>query len=567
VLYAKDLIMSVSSELRIIYVCVFVLILTPLVLISTGLDLYDEGYYLQGYVREQPIYFQLSGFHFLVKLLPLSDNILVARAYRVVLLIVTGLIFSRTLQRKVFQDLSFSLVAGYVLLGNFLTYVYLSSTISYNILNVIFLELLLSAYLFFRNAVFRFSKEVLIPLISFGVLLGFQAFNKPTTATILALLFVIDQTVYRFRKWRDLLIILSSTAALSVLVLFVLAVLSFGSNLISAIRLMFQPDNPLSDEHLNADFLISQLFVKTIHQSKFYLLFTASYFAVYLVARRYGKINHWITIILFTIITLVVFYKYRSVYFGEPGAEYLFAFLLFVLFAWSMLWWKSDCRNKLNVDFHLIAVLFLLPFAGFWGSNNPPMLGIIHYMVFPLLLIVYLNRWLQLLYVQLLPVLLTAFMLYNFIWAPFNNPPVFEQNRKVQVRGTQMKVSDYVYKRAVAFDSIKPFIERRLPLIPVAVPNGLLYMNHLIVFKTLHFNHPKFTEGYLKLLSLQQLPDQFQLLLYKNHGSEKLNMTWESFKKSLGQEGYKFFILIETEEYILLNVSFNSNRSVPKVIN
>jgi hypothetical protein len=544
-----------SSEIRIIYFCLFVLVLTPLLLINTGLDLFDEGYYLQGYVREQPIYFQLSGFHFLVRLLPLSDHILFARAYRVVLLIVAGLIFSRALHKKIFPDLSFSLVAGYVLLGNFLTYVHLSATISYNSLSVIFLELLLTSYLFFRDAEPGFSRQFVVPFITFGILLGFQAFNKPTSAALLALLFAVDQTVYRFRQWKNLLIILSSTAALSALVLFALAAHSFGSNLISAVRLMSQPDNPFSEGHLSAGFMIGQLLINTVLQSKMFLLFTFIYLVVYLAAKRFGYINHWITSVLFTGITLGVFFKYRSVYFGQPGAEYLFAFFLFVLFAWVIYWSKVDRRKNPQADFHLIATLFVLPFAGFWGSNNPPMLGIIHYMVFPLLLVVYLNRWLQLHFVKLLPLLLTAFTLYNFIWAPFYNPPVFDQKNKVQVRGVQLKVSDYVYNRALAFDSVQQSVDRDVALIPVAVPNGLLYVNRLISFKTLHFNSPEFTEGYLKLLRLQQLPDQLQLLLYKKHESEQINKAWLTFKNFLGQKGYEFFVLKETDEYVLLKVS------------
>lgn len=543
--------MHKRSELIFLYIPVLLLILAPLVLLTTGMDLFDEGYYLQGYARQQSIFFQYTGFHFLVRVLPFSEHIVFARVYRVVLLVLAALIFGKALHKKVFPEKTFIEVAGYVLLGNFLTYVHLASSISYNTISVIFLELLLACYLFFRSDSFSFSKRFIFPLFVFSALLGLQAFNKPTSAALLAILFTVDQAVYRLPCWKDWIGVIGIVAVVSSLVFLLLVAASFGVNVLEVFYMMQQPDNPFSEGHLSVGFMLGQLFINTVLQSKMFILFTFSYLFVYLVARRYRYVNHYLVQVVFALITLGVFYRYRNVYFGQPGAEYVFSFFLFFLIAWWLHSWQSRKTGNHKVDWHLVIAFCVLPFAGFWGSNNPPMLGIIHYMVFPLLLIIYLNRQLELSFVRFLPLMLAGYTLYNFIWAPFYNPPVFQQNKSINVHGVNMKVSDYVYDRGTAFTAIRNELNPDLPLIPVAVPNGLLYMNRLTAHFTLHFNSPEFTRGYLQLIRMKALPPSAQLLLFRDHGSSEIQDTFDNFIRYLEEHHYNITLSKETTEYRL----------------
>lgn len=543
--------MNQRYELPVLYFSVFLLILTPLILLKTGIDLFDEGYYLQGYVNSQPIFFQLSGFHFLIRALPFSEHILFLRGYRVVFLVLSALFFAKALHKKVFADKSYSLIAGYVLLGNFLTYIHLASTISYNTLSVIFLELLFSCYLFFRSERFSISKGFLFPLLTFGIVLGLQAFNKPTSAALLAVLFCVDQAVYRLPRWKDWIRVIFSVGLLSALVLLVLVAYSYGSNALEAIRTMQESENPGMEGYLSFRFLFDQLFINTVLQSKKFLLFTFAYLFVYLIAKRYNKVNHITVQVLFMLITLGVCYRYRNIYFGQPGAEYLFAFFLYFLVAWAIQHWQTGHNANNQIDWHLVIALFVLPFAGFWGSNNPPMLGIIHYMIFPLLLIIYLNRQLKLSFVYFLPLMLSGYTLYNFLWAPYYNPPVFQQRKIIAVRGVSMKVSDYVYNRATAFATVKNDIDTAVSLVPVGVPNGLLYVNSLTAYYTLYFNSPEYTRGYLESVKIKGLPANVQLLVYKDHGSIQIQSAFNQFIAYLTENQFEITLIKDTDEYQL----------------
>lgn len=551
--------MNQRNELYLLYSLVLLLILTPLLLLNTGIDIFDEGYYLQGYVREQNIFFQYSGFHFLVRLLPFSENIVIARIYRIVLLIAVAIILGKVLQRKVFTDKSSYEVIAYVLLGNFLTYVHLPSTISYNTLSLIFLELLLTGYLYFRNLTYSNSKTFVLPVVLFSIVLGLQAFNKPTSALLFALLFAVDQAIYRLPHWKDYFKIILLTGFISLLTFFILIALNYGDKFWQIIQIFQSKDNPFNEGHLSLRFLISQLLIIPLLQSKKFVLYTFGYLLVYILAKRYRYEQHYVVQIVFTAITLIVLYQYRKVYFNQPGAEYLFAFLLFYLMAWVLYYLKNP-QIKSKIDWHLVLALFCLPYIGFWGSNNPPMLGIIHYMVFPLLLIVYLNQYLQLKFVRFLPVLLVGFTLYNFIWAPFYNPPVFNQNYKLNVRGTVMRVSDYVHNRNSVFDSISYYISHQLPLIPVDVPNGLLYVHRLKGYLTLYFNSPEFTVGYLKLIQMKGLPDKAQILVHKLHRSDAIERALNKFLQYVAEKNYQVQLLNENSEYKLYVIFKNKNK-------
>jgi hypothetical protein len=199
--------------------------------------------------------------------------------------------------------------------------------------------------------------------------------------------------------------------------------------------------------------------------------------------------------------------------------------------------------------------LFVLPFIGFWGSDNPPMLGIIHYMGFSLLLVVYMNQLINFRFLPVMVVLITFFTLYNYTWAPYHNPPVFKQKKEISVRGVTIKVSDHVFSEVEKFKSVYTFIQQELPLIPVGVPNGLLYIHQLQAYYTICFNNPKFTAGYLRLLQEKGVLNNVQILVYKKESSSIVKRQLSLFFKLQQSHGLLPKVILETDDYRLYLLS------------
>lgn len=541
-----------KKELLIARCCVAVLLAVVLLLSNTGIDLFDEGYYLLGYDKKQDIYFQFTGFHFLVRLLPFSDHLLIIRIYRVLLLAGAAYVLARSLYKNVFTEHSFSYVLAYTILGNLLTYVHGPASLSYNTLSVIFIELMLAAYIAFRTAPLVWSKSFIIPVVFFGLILSLQAFNKPTSALLLAVLFSIDQFICRKAVMRHYFLLVCGTGFVSLLFFLFLIYVYYGPNIREILHLLKQPDNPFSEGHLDSGFMFGQLVINTVIQSKKFVLFSLIYLLLFSLLRFRQLHNSVLAFFLFSAVTLFVFYQYRVVYFGQPGAEYLYSFFLFFSFIWFIQRKKLSEQEKEKARLSFFLILLVLPFAGFWGSNNPPMLGIIHYMIFPLLSLVYMNQLVNFRFLPVLAVLITGFTVYSYVWAPFYNPSVLKQQKELSVRGVTVHVSDYVFSEAEKFKAVYPFINKDAPLIPAGVPNGLLYSNRLHAYYTIHFNSSEFTAGYLRLLQKISVPENAQLLVYKTEESELVKKAVKAYIKKAKKGGMLAVNVYETSDYQLI---------------
>ncbi len=545
--------MPLKWRLRIVYCCIAVLVILPLWYANQGFDICDEGYYLQGYMRNQPIFFQYTGFHFFVKLLPFSDNLLAARLYKLVMIMLAACVLGYSLKRKIFIDDPAALVLGYSLLGGLLIYMHGPSTISYNSLSLVFMLLLVALYMEFRMATNFLATFSIWTILLFAIILGCLAFNKITSAALMAVFISVDQFIYRRKYLLSYFGLIGVIAIISLITLALLFWLAYGSHLQFIYHCSGLANNPFSERHVNAGFMIRQLVWTPFTQSKTYVVFTVLYLLVYVFFSRTVGRNSVTAQLIFAGIFIASLIKYRAFYFSQPSAEGFYALVFFILVV--IFFAAIAGKSTYKIDKHFVCLLFAVPFIGFWGSDNPPMLGVIHYTGFTLLLVYYLNHFLQLRFLHFIPVLITAFTIWNFLWNPFFNPPVFEYNKYVKVHGVETKVSDYTFEAQDNFLQILPHISKDEPIIPIAVPNGLMYINELPSYLTLYYNSPNFTTGYINLLGMTSLPERFQILFCKTDTSSEVAEAYAGFKTHLARLNYRIELLAETAQYAAYRAS------------
>lgn len=532
--------------------------LSVLFISRTGIDLLDEGYYLIGYNREQPIYFQLSGFHFLTRLLPLSDNIVMARLYRILLLLLSGFVLAKALHKKIFMQEDYLTLLFLVLVGNFSSYMFAPQTISYNTYNLLFLELLTASYLYFREEFIR--KENVIYLLLFSFVLGLLAFNKTTTAALMALAVTVDQFIYKRTKFWEWFKIVMVIGILSLVVFIAAMFWAYGMSLPYKIGLLLKADSPFQSQHVSMLFLVKQLFVSTLLQSKKFILFTIAYLLAYYLFKKYKSENSSILIFLFAVIAVGACYFYRKVYYDNfPGSEFFYSFILFYLIAWLLKFGSRPPGEK--TDWHFIILCILMPLIGFWGSNLPPFLGLTQYLVFGVLIGFYFYRQLPIRFFLFFPLIISGFVLFNVLWQPYYNPPVFDQDRLIEVNGNKINVSESIYSINSEFLKTLPSIQRNIPLVNIGVPAGLLYINSLKNYYTVYFNEASFTVGYLKLISLEKLPDKFHVLIAKDAitQSAEIKTATEAFLNNSRITGYVVTQVFESAKYKLLLIEYKTN--------
>lgn len=545
---------SSSKVARIIAGISFFAIFVSVLLISrTGIDLLDEGYYLIGYSREQPIYFQLSGFHFLTRLLPFSDSMVIARLYRVLLLLISGFVFAKALHKKVFIQEDYLTLLFLVLVGNFSSYMFAPQTISYNTYNLVFLELLIVSYLYFREVFV--NKKSLVYLLLFSFFLGLTAFNKTTTAALMAMFVIIDQFFYKRQnvwQWFKTILVIGFV---SLLVFTTLMFWAYGVSLPDKIKLLVEADSPFQSQHVSIFFLLKQLFVSTLLQSKKFVLFTLAYLLAYYVFRKYKSENTTILVFLFAAVAIAACYFYRKIYYNNfPGSEFFYSFILFYLIAWLLQFRSNPPAEK--TDWHFIVLCILMPLIGFWGSNTPPFLGLTQYLVFGVLLGFYFFRLLPIRFFVFFPFIISCFVLFNVLWQPYYNPPVFDQDRIIDIHGNRIHVSESIYAINNDFVKALPAIQRDIPLVNIGVQAGLLYINNLKNYYTVYFNEPGFTAGYLKLISLEKLPVKFQVLIDRDAvaQSAEIESATKQFLNNSKVAGYTITQIFESTKYTVLLV-------------
>jgi hypothetical protein len=550
--------MQLSKDNRLIYVwygCNALILLTLFFCINTSIELRDEGYYLQGYLRNQPIFFNHSGFHFIVRLLPYSDDIFMARLYRIILHLAAGTTLAWSIHKYVLKHIPFSHLAAYAVLGNFLSYLFSPLSISYNSLNLIFLQLLFAVYLSFRAISFSTSKRLYIPLLVFGVLLGMQAYNKLTSAAFVTMMICADQLLLRYTKKIQLLSIVAIIGVVSLITFIGWIYFTFGKNFLTGLQLGNKSYSPFDDGHNSLSFILKQLLVNPVVDARFLFLYTLAFAAVYYFSLKLDKQQSLFTHAGYFLILSAVFYQFRNVHLGLfTGAEYIVSFALFVIIAFLVQ--RAQLSNGDYFNYHFAFALFLMPFAGFFGSDNPPLLGLSHYTLFYLLLIIYINQWLKITFVSyVFPVMISGFLLYHIIYDPYSNPSVFKQRNSTIICGKRICVSDFVFEQIKSFEQIRPSISAQKPLIPVAVSNGILYVNDLRSFYTIQYNNIFLTLGYIQLLLDNDLPGDAQILINKHEFYEFTKPKIQQLLSKASASGLNAELVKETDQYQLYQLS------------
>jgi hypothetical protein len=546
--------MQINQHAKSIYIwygCIVLILTALLFYINTGIELRDEGFYLQGYRRQQPIYFSHSGFQFLVRLLPFSDDIIIARLWRIALHIVAALAMAGSLHKYAIQQISFMHLAAYALFGSFLSYVFAPLSISYNSLNLILLQLLLAVYLVFRAKPFSFSSSTFGPITIFGILLGLLAYNKVTSAAFVTMLLCIDQLLLRFSEKKQLFSVISLIGLVSFTVFASCIYCTFDRDFLIGIFQGTKSYNPFYIDQNNPAFLLKQLFVNPVVDSRFLFLYTLGFTALHYLSLFLKKQQSLSVQLGYCAILFMVFHQFRNVHYDIfTGSEYLVAFYLFIIIAFII--YHRQKKSIEHFKLHIAIALFALPFAGFFGSDNRPLLGLSHYMGFCLLLIMYLNHWLKISFVNYgLPVMLTGFLLYQILIDPYLNPSVFEQNKPANINGRQIYVSNTVYSKLQEFAKIKPYILADKPLIPIAVLNGILYSHNLTSFYTYQYNNVILNLGYIQLLLGINLPPNAQIIIYKDECNEYIQLRIQKLLSKASSEGLNAELVRETEHYVL----------------
>lgn len=248
---------------------VFALLLVFLFIVlataKVGFDLRDEGYYFLGYSRGQDLFFQFSGSHKLIRILPFSDYIYVNRIYRLIFMVCSGWLFARALRSAFFSHRNYLSVYCWVLLANSLSYLFGPPSLSYNSLNLYFLEISFSFVLLtVYNREYASKAVYAVRFLCLSFSLSLLVINKPSTGVLFAAYFVFDTLIcYRKNLWQRVRIVLV-TGAMVVFFLICSFYLMYADDSQTIIQLLKTNQFYPGDKHMNPAFLIKSIFVKSL---------------------------------------------------------------------------------------------------------------------------------------------------------------------------------------------------------------------------------------------------------------------------------------------------------------
>jgi len=373
----------------------------------------DEGYYLLGYLRNQPIQGVGSDFHAIVRAMTRSfadDDIMVFRYLRVILNAIAIIIFAGSsyewLLRK--KSLRISRWAYYpmVLLAGALAFTFATPTISYDSLELI-LTLAAASFLF---VLFASGKSVVRIISAFcvGFLLWFACTNYPPAGVCVSILFVIAYFLEaEDRKWAHLLAaFLGVVVAIVVSHFFIHDMKEWFSEMSRVFVSTFTEE---SQSNHDAGSLVSVMLI-TVGQALLVLvpavvLFTLMYKRVHVSDKL-----QWIIVLLLCAILLVVkqIYELRGILFMIPVALVLAKVLA-----------QPEAHLKdflLSKEAFLVLILMALPFAGVFGTNQPILIKAVIFAPFWLLAFFCLSALLKTETNEKQFLLVIALLMAGYVW-------------------------------------------------------------------------------------------------------------------------------------------------------
>ena len=328
----------------------------------------DEGYYLLGYLRNQPIQGVGSDFHAIVRALSRSfpdDNIMVFRYLRVFLNVMAVILFAGTsyewLSRK--KGLRITRWAYYpmALLAGAMSFTFATPTISYDSLELM-IVLCAASFLF---VLFASGKNAVKTIGAFGIgfLLWFACTNYPPAGVCIAILFVAAYFLeIQEKKWVHLLAALCGGLTAIVISHFFIHDMMVWFSEISRVFVSTFTEESMSNH--DAGSLVS---VMLITVAKALLVFVPT---VVLCTWLFRKIHvseriQWLVVLLLCAVLLVVkqVYELRGILYLMPVA-----LVLAKVFAQPEF---NLRRFLLSKEAFLVLILIAVPFAGVFGTNQP----------------------------------------------------------------------------------------------------------------------------------------------------------------------------------------------------
>lgn len=330
----------------------------------------DEGYYLMGYLRGQGIGGQASDFHTLVRALCFpfpDDNIMVFRYVRLVLSVITMLVFALTsywwLSKK--KKLGISRWEYYPIaaLACAMSFTFAAPTISYDSIEHI-LALLIASLLFVLLVIGRGWIRCLCGFV-IGFLLWFAFVNYPPAGLCLTVLFVIFYCLeYGENKWEGLLLaLLGMVVALVIQHYYIHDLKAWFSDIAMVFVTTFTEK---SKSRHDSGSLVSTMLL-TMGKQLLIFVPTVAVFTMLLKKVTMPEWFRWAMTLVVCAVLLIV----RSVY-HLYGTLLLFPLALMLAKVLSQPDSKIG-RLLLNKDMLVVLVYAAIPIAGVFGTNQPIM--------------------------------------------------------------------------------------------------------------------------------------------------------------------------------------------------
>lgn len=373
----------------------------------------DEGYYLLGYLRNQPIQGVGSDFHAIVRAMSRSfadDNIMVFRYLRVILNAIAIILFAGSsyewLSRK--KHLRVSRWAYYpmVLLAGALAFTFATPTISYDSLGLI-LTLAAASFLFVLFA--SGSKVVrIISAFCVGLLLWFACTNYPPAGVSVSILFVIAYFLEaEDKKWAHLLAaFLGVVVAIVISHFFIHDMKEWFSEMSRVFVSTFTEE---SQSNHDAGSLVSVMLI-TVGQALLVLVPAVVLFTLMYKRIRLSDKLQWIIVLLICAALLVVrqVYELRGILFMIPVALVLA----------KVISQPEFCLKDflLSKDAFLVLIMVAIPFAGVFGTNQPILIKAVIFAPFWLLAFFCLSALLKAETNERLILMGVALLMAGYVW-------------------------------------------------------------------------------------------------------------------------------------------------------
>jgi len=539
------------TDTRLMLLGICSLLLLIFYFIRCGFDLNDEGYYFQGYLKDQAIFFSTTGFHLLVRLLPFSDDVIVNRCYRVIFHLAGSFFLFKAAALYFKMEKNNWECFFWILLGSLASYVYAPNSFSYNTLNLFFLEMGLGLFLILES-----KDDYKLPkrywYVAILLILSLMIFNKASTGFLFFILLAVFHFVNSKEKLGRRVGGIVASGLLVLCLSFFWFYLSFGWNFIAYFNDINNNKWIGNTDHQGLAFHLKQLLYNPIYHSKKQFLFVMALMIIFLFEKKYSNkfpVLKWFTTVVYLAMFLLVFWYYRQYYACGSGAE-IFTILMFFLVFVS--WYaKSDFFKK---ERGVLLFILVLPLIGFSGSNVSPFEGMNHYLVFYFLIIYLLNRNHDLLIVRCFYFLTLVFIAFRFVYFPFENPPLNTMNLVVDESNllSKLYVSKPVHdevKGLVAFREMDKFA---LEAAYLGINPGTLYLSGLRNYGTIYYNSSGGLNAYLNFLLRADTTSNLKYVINK-HPKDIIQSTLiASFILEKSKMGYYPDTLKENENYLLL---------------